>query len=483
VIIKKEWKRMGFKDLREFILKLEAEGELQRIKVAVDWDLEISSIMRKIFEIDGPACLFEKVKGSQFPVLSGALYRHKKYGLAVGSAPKLKAIFQKIMAATKNPIAPVMVSSGPCKENIETGDKINLDKFPVPRWHHLDGGRYMGTLCVVITKDPETGIRNMGVYREQLLSKNKLGANVASQQVGIHLQKYRALNKPMPIVTAIGVPPEVLAAACVRAPYGQDELGIAGAISGAAIPLVKCETVDLEVPAAAEIVLEGEVPSDPQKWEPEGPFGEYTGHFSRLDATVRPIINLSAVTYRDNPIYQGCSPVVPPNEETTYREIGNTIGTWFGLIKAGVLGVKDVYCSEMGCAGFTVIVSMDRQFYLGQVRQVIDTVFGTARMTKWVIVVDDDIDIYDGKQVEWALATRVQPHRDIIVTDNRRSGVELDPSIQPDERVYPRVQTSQIGIDATTKFKGHDFPPVVRTAEKEKQLIERRWKEYGFTRP
>jgi 4-hydroxy-3-polyprenylbenzoate decarboxylase len=470
---------MGYRDLREFIRRLEEEGELQRIKVEVDWNLELSAIMRRVFEINGPACLFERVKDYQFPVFSGGFFGHKKYGLAVGAQPNIKSAMSKMLQAVRNPIPPKLVEKGPCKENIDTGGRINLEKFPVPRWHHLDGGRYIGTLGVIITKDPETGIRNMGIYRQQMLGKNKLGTNT-TQHLGIHLQKYRSMNKAMPIATAIGVPPELLAAATAHVAYGVDEMGIAGGIAAGPIPLVKCESIDLEVPATAEIVLEGEIPPDPDLWEGEGPFGEFTGHFSSLQPMKRPTAYLKAVTYRDTPIYQGCSPGVPPNEETTYREIGQSVGIWDKLLKSGVPGIKEVYATEMGCAQFKVIVSMDKQFYSGNARQVIDVVFGTAHGVKWVIVVDDDIDIYDMGQVEWAIAVRVQPHRDIFITDNRCTGVSLDPSIHPDLRKYPLVQTSRVGIDATTKFKGHDFPPVVRSAEEQIKQVERRWREYGF---
>jgi UbiD family decarboxylase len=470
---------MGYKDLREFIIQLEKEGELQRIKAEVDWDLELSAIMRRVYEIDGPACLFENVKDSRFPALSGAFYRHKKYALAVDAKPDIRSILGKIMTAMNNPIKPTMVANGPCKENIDTGDKINLEMFPSPKWHHLDGGRFIGTLGVVVTKDPETGIRNVAVYREQLLGRAKTGVQ-PTQHGGMHLQKYRAMNKPMPIATAIGVPPAVLAAATTAVPYGVDELEIAGGIAGEPIPLVKCETVDLEVPAGSEIVIEGEVPPDDSLWELEGPFGEYTGHFCTIEPQKKPTVYVSAVTYRDDPIYQGCSPGIPPNEETTYREIGLTAGAWHKLLKAGVPGVKEVYATEMGVAGYVVVVSMDRQYYLGNARQVIHAVFGTVFMAKWVIVVDDDVDIYDWDQVGWALAVRVQPHRDIIIEDDRHTGGILDPSIHHDLRKYPAVQSSKIGIDATTKYKGFVFAPVVRTAEEQKRLVERRWKEYGF---
>jgi 4-hydroxy-3-polyprenylbenzoate decarboxylase len=470
---------MSYRDLRGHINKLEQAGELQRIKVEVDWDVELSAIMRRVFKQNGPACFFEKVKDSKFPVFSGAMFGHKKYSLMVDAPPNIRDILKKLLHCLNNPIDPVMVSSGHCKENIDTGDKINMEKFPVPKWHDLDGGKYIGTLGTVTTKDPETGIKNLAVYREQMLSKNKLGFN-PEQHSGIHLRKYRAMNKPMPVATAIGVPPSVLAAALTKAPYGQDEMGIAGAIAGEPIPLVKCETVDLEVPADAEIVLEGEVPPDTDKWELEGPFGEFTGHFHSLEKEQKPTIYLTAVTYRNNPIYQGCSPGIPPNEETTPREMGGAAGAWQSLLQSGIPGIKEVNVTEMGCAGFVVIVSMDRHFYLGNVRQIIYHVMANFFMSKWVIVVDDDVDIFDMGAVQWALATRVQPHRDIIITDNRFVGVALDPSVHPDIRQIPRAQTSKIGIDATKFFKGHDFPTLVIDSEERQKQIAKRWKEYGF---
>jgi UbiD family decarboxylase len=471
---------MGYKDLREFIAKLEKEGELHRIKAEVDWNLELGAIMRRVSQERGPALLFEKVKDTKLQVFSGAFLDYKKYAVAVESYPDMKSLIEKVLRAINNPIPPILTDSHvPCKENIDTGEKINLERFPAPKWHHLDGGRYIGTLGVVITRDPETGIRNMGVYREQMLGKNKVGI-LATQHIGTHLQKYRARNKPMPVATAIGVPPAVLAAACVQVAYGEDELGIAGAIAGEPIPMVKCETIDLEVPATSEIVFEGEIPPDPNLWEEEGPFAEYPGHVSGEKPIKRPVVFLNAVTYRDNPIYQGTSPGVPPNEDTFIREIGCSAGILSGLLKLGIPGVKEVYEIEMGCAAFICVVSMERQYYLGNARQVIDAVFTINRTTKWAIVVDDDIDIYDWGQVTWALATRVQPHRDIIITDDRHTGSVLDPSVHPDVRNYPTNQSSKIGIDATTQYKGYKFPPVVRTAEEQIKLLKSRWKEYGF---
>ena len=470
---------MSYRDLRGHINKLEEAGELHRVKVEVDSDVELSAIMRQVFKQNGPACFFEKVKGTKFPVFSGAMFGHKKYSLMVDAPPNIRGILKKMLNCLDHPIDPIMVNTGPCKENIDTGDKIDLYKFPAIKWHDLDAGPFFGTLGTVITRDPDTGIKNLAVYRQQLQGKNKLGFN-PEQHSGIHLRKFRAMNKPMPVATAIGVPPSVLAAALTKAPYGVDEMGIAGAIAGEPIPLVKCKTIDLEVPADAEIVLEGEVPPDTDKWEQEGPFGEFTGHFHSLESDQKPTIYLTAVTYRNNPIYQGCSPGIPPNEETTPREIGGAAGAWQGLLNSGIPGIKEVNVTEMGCAGFVVIVSMDRHYYLGNVRQIIYHIMANFFMSKWVIVVDDDIDIFNMGEVNWALATRVQPHRDIFITDNRFVGVALDPSVPPELSKIPRAQTSKIGIDATKFFKGHDFPPLVIDSEKRQKQIAKRWKEYGF---
>lgn len=470
---------MPYKDLRQTINDFEKAGQLHRIKAEVDWDVELSAIMRRVFQKDGRACLFENVKGYKSPVFTGAMFRYKNYAINIDASPNMKDIIEKIRYALNHPIDIKMVDYGPCKENIDKGDNIDLEKFPSPKWHELDGDRYIGTLGVVITKDPDTGIRNLGVYRQMLLGKNRMGLH-SEQHTGLHLMKYRAMNKPMPIVTCIGVPPSVLCASLTKAPYGQDESGIAGALCGEPVPFVKCETVDLEVPADSEIVIEGEISPDTSTWGEEGPFGEFPGAFHTLKPSKHPTIAVTAVTYRNNPIFQGCSPGIPPNEETTCRELPGSASAYTELISSGIPGIKDVYLPEMGCAQFITVVQMDRHYYQGHVRQIIHYCFAKF-FTKFVIVVDDDVNIYDSGALEWALATRVQPHRDIVITDNRLRGITLDPSIDPATAHIPNAATSMIGIDATTKFKGYDFSPLVLDSAAVKEKIDRRWKEYGFT--
>lgn len=186
------------------------------------------------------------------------------------------------------------------------------------------------------------------------------------------------------------------------------------------------------------------------------------------------------MTHRNDPIFQGTFEGKPPSESTTLRAIGHTVGEWDKLLKSGVPGVKDVWFPDMGCTNFIGIVSMDRHYYGGNARQVMEAIWATSNRGKWVIVVDNDIDIYDREQVEWALATRVQPHRDIVITSDRETAINLDPSVDPSVRDYPVQMGSRIGIDATIYFKGYQFPPVARPSGEQMGEIEKKWKEYGF---
>jgi 4-hydroxy-3-polyprenylbenzoate decarboxylase len=467
----------AFKSMREFIEKLEEEGELQHIKAKVDWDEELSAIMRMTFKKNAPACLFANVKDSKFRVFSGGFYNYKRYGLAIGEKPEVKVLINRMITAVNNPIDPVLVPTGPCKEIIEKGDEIDLYKFPIPKWFHLDGGRYIGT---VVTKDPDTGVRNVGVYRSMISDKNKL-AGLTTQGQGLHYAKWKAKGKPMPFAMAIGVPPAVLAAATTRAPKNQDEYGIAGNILGAPLELVKCETVDLEVPATSEIVLEGYVQIDESTYRPEGPFGEFAGYCTQERPELRQPVHLTAVSYRHDAIYQGCSPGIPNNEETTYREIGASVGATINLLKAQVPGIKEVYCPVYGACEFETVISIDRNLYAGNVREIIEAAWATIKWSKFVIVVDDDIDIYDNRKVEWAVTTRVQPHRDVIIGDQWHSGNPADPSIHSDLRRDPISSIgSRMGIDATMGWKGFEFPPLNQSTPEMEKFVESRWKEYGF---
>ncbi len=465
-----------YDDLRSFLDALETRGLLRRVRAEVDWNLEIGTIQRKVFDREGPALLFERVRDHDLPLVSGVMGTFERYALGLGCPHDLRAILRHVRDAAKRPIPPVLVPHGACQQHVRTGAAIDVGVFPTPLWHRLDGGRYIGTLGLVVTKDPETGVRNVGIYREQILGPDRLALN-ATQQVGTLWQKWRRAGKPMPVATVIGVDPCTLAASCIQGRLGDDEFELAGALRGRPLELVRCATLDLEVPATAEIVLEGEIAPDGEL-VPEGPFGEFTGYYGV--GTKSPVVQLTAITHRDRPILQGTLEGAPPSESTVLRTVAHTAGGWAKLERMLFPGIKDFYITDMSCANFITLVSIERPYYHGQVRQLIEAIWANIHVAKWVIVVNDDIDIFDRRQVEWALATRVLPSRDIWITRQDQPGTNLDPAIEPWNREYPNIRGARIGIDATEDFKGYEFPPQTRPSPEEYARVEARWAEYGL---
>jgi UbiD family decarboxylase len=466
-----------FVDLRSFLDALAQRELLARVDAPVDWDLEVGAIQRVMFDRGGPALQFDNVRDAVCPLVTGVLGTPERYALGVGCEPHMRAIINKVRAACDKPIDPIVVPRGPCQENVLEGEQIDLHSLPVPKWHDEDGGRYLGTLGLVICRDPETGVQNVGIHREMILGRDTLSLN-ATQQVGIILHKYRKLGRKMPIATVVGVDPSSLAATCVQARLGVDELSIAGGMMGRPVEMVRCATQDLDVPATAEFVFEGEV--DPEAaLVSEGPFGEYAGYYG--PATEAPVIELTAVTHRDDPIFQGTLEGAPPNESTMLRLPGNAAALGQYLEAMKVPAVEDVYFTDMGCAEHTIIVSLKEQAYFGIANQVVGMIWSFDPVAKWVILVNSDIDVYDRKQVEWALATRVQPHRDIWVTPANQPGIPLDPSISPENSSgqYSKIaRSSRVAIDATVDYKDYDFGTLARPRTVP-QVLER-WDELGL---
>ena len=253
---------MPYKDLRQFIKRLEEEGELVRVKTEVDPAYEIGAILKKLSDRGGgPALIFENVKGHEVPLLCNLWGTTKRYAMCLETSPdKLPDTWMSRIDG--GPIAPVVVQSAPCKENILLGDQVDLDKFPFPVWNEKDGGRYL-TTHLIISKDPHTGIRHVATYRMMVQDKRTTGVNLPPfRHLVRHRNMYREMGKPIPIAVVIGAHPLAHMTAVTAFPYGVDELAMAGALQGEPLEVVKCETVDLEVPATAEIVLEGEIPID-----------------------------------------------------------------------------------------------------------------------------------------------------------------------------------------------------------------------------
>lgn len=464
-------------DLRQYLEVLDDRGLLCTVTAEVDWNLEIGTIARIMLDKRGPALHFTSVRDSRDSLVTGVLATPERYALGLGCEPKMGIIIEEVRKRSSRPIPPVLVANGLCQETVTNGEDIDLFRLPVPKWHDLDGGRYLGTLGVVIVRDPETGARNAGIYRQQVTSRAATAIQ-ATQQFGIIMRKYAALGRPMPVATAIGLDPCTIIASCLQARLGEDELAAAGGLLGEPLKLVKCVSQDLEVPANAEFVFEGEIRTE-EPFVDEGPFGEFAGYYGQ--PTKSPQIHLTAMTHRAQPIFQGTLEGAPPSESTMLRVPGSSAALADRLKSMKTPGVKDVYMTDMGCVSYMAVVSLERHNYHGYVRQVMQQVWAHDIEAKWVIVVDDDIDVFDRAQVEWALATRVMPHRDVWITPQNQPGQDLDPSLPRSERSNElEVRASRIGIDATTKFKGFDFEELARphsTAD-----VLRRWDELGLPR-
>ena len=447
----------SMKDMRDFIAACEQEGILHRIKAEVDWDLELSHIAKLNEEKSGPALLFENVKDYDTPVITSVCTTAERLAVIMGMPrdSTLVQIMEKWVEVGDDLLPPVEVdrASAPCKQNILTGDEIDLYKFPVPKWYPLDGGRFFGTAHFIITKDPESNWVNLGTYRSQLLGKDKLGTQfIKGKHADLMLKKYQALGKPMPVASIVGCDPLLFILGAARLSAFTSEYDVAGAIRGQAVEVVTGETVDLPIPAHAEIVVEGEVDAD--KFMEEGPFGEYTGYYSGVGTDPRNFIDVKCITHRDNPILWGTTVgrAVTDTHMTMALSYGATL--WQQLKAMKIPGIRSVYCPPEGSGRFLAIISV-KQMYPGHADQVLTAAISTemgAYGLKTVIVVDEDIDPWDIPRVMYALAFRFQPNRSQVIKRGRST--PLDPSLPIDARDI----TGRLLLDATIPYDWKDKP-------------------------
>jgi 4-hydroxy-3-polyprenylbenzoate decarboxylase len=465
------------KDLRGFIQLAEQEGELKRVKAEVDWNLELSHIAKLNEERSGPALLFENVKDYSSPVITSVCTTTSRLALIMGmpKSASLVDLMREWVNRSRSKVPPQWAESAPCKENVDVGDRVDLFKFPVPHVYPRDGGRYFGTAVYVVTRDPDRGWTNLGTYRLQILNKNTLGTQfIKGKHAEIMLKRYGELKKPMPVAAIIGGDPLLFLMGASRLSAFESEYDIAGAIRSRPIEVVKGETVDLPVPAGAEIVAEGEV--DPEAMLPEGPFGEYTGYYSGIGTTPRPFIKVNCVTYRNDPIFwlTTVGRAVTDTHMTMALTYGATL--WQQLEAMRIPGIKSVYCPPEGAGRFLAIISV-KQMYPGHAAQVgtaaISTEMGAYGL-KTVIVVDEDVDAWDIPRVMWALSFRFQPSRAEFI--GRGRSTPLDPSLP----IEARDITSRIILDCTIPFEWKEKPiPIVLDSEVVKR-VEARWAELGL---
>jgi 2,5-furandicarboxylate decarboxylase 1 len=437
---------MPFRDLREFIAHLEDQKELRRIRKPVDTKYEIAAYIRKTSDIKGPALLFENVNESKVPVLGGVFATRKRALLALEMSEKQYG--EKFHQALEHLVPPRKISSGPCKEVVLKSEDADLSRFPIPIFSQNDSGPFI-TAGLVISKDPESARNNTSIYRLQVHGPRRLG--IKAQQLARQLRKAEAKGEKLPVAIAIGTDPVLMLASQWDAPYGVDELELAGALRGEPVEVVRAETVDLLVPATAEVVIEGYI--QPRMREVEGPFGEVGGYST--PKFPKPVIEVTAITHRKNPIFQAALTGMPTTENHILRQIPME-ATYYWELKKRHPGVTAVHFPAAGAILFLVIIAV-KQTYLYEARNAIASMFATRR-NKIIIVVDDDVDIYDMEKVMWAVATRSRPEEDVVVFP-RLSTSGMDPSAFRLEGT-DSFWNSGLGIDATKPY-GQPFPDVV----------------------
>jgi 4-hydroxy-3-polyprenylbenzoate decarboxylase len=478
---------LAYKDLQDFIRTLEEKGLLKRIKVEVDSELEITEITDRVVKAGGPALLFEKVKGSRFPVLTNAFGSMERMCLALGveslddiandigkllDMSSYLGLMNKIKSVPKLSrllrVFPRKVEHAPCQEVVEEPD---LTALPVLKCWPGDGGPFF-TLPLVITKDPETGLQNIGMYRLQVYDKNTTGMHWHLHKDGRRIyEKYKKMGGRMPVSVAVGGDPALIYAATAPLPKEIDETLFAGFLRKAPVELVKCRTNDLKVPAHAEFILEGYV--DVDETREEGPFGDHTGYYSLRD--FYPVFHVTCLTRKKNPVFPATVVGKPPMEDCYLGKATERI--FLPLIKMLAPEIVDMNFPLEGVFHNCVIVSI-RKRYPGQAKKVMHALWGMGQMmyTKMIIVVDEDVSPQDLSTVAWKVFNNIDAGRDVVIVDGPLDALD---------HASPLPHYGhKMGIDATKKWpsEGHDreWPDDIRMTPEVKEMVNRRWREYGF---
>jgi 4-hydroxy-3-polyprenylbenzoate decarboxylase len=480
---------VAFSDLREFVAHLERRGRLRRITAPVSRDLEITEIVDRVSKRrdDGNvALLFERVQGVDMPVLANAFGSADRMAAALGverlddlGARVGKLLDLKMPGSFLDKMrklgtlldvakaAPRRVGTAPCQEIVET-ENPSLAGLPILTCWPRDGGRYI-TLPAVFTRDPVSGARNVGMYRLQVFDDRTLGMHWQTHKGGAE-HEHRATSR-MPVAIALGGDPAMIYAASAPLPPGIDEVVFAGWLRGEGVELVPCRTIDLDVPAQAEIVLEGYV--DPTERRLEGPFGDHTGYYSL--ARDYPIFHLTAVTRRARPIYPTTIVGRPPQEDYWLGKATERI--FLPIMKLMLPEIVDVNMPAEGVFHNMVIVSI-RKRYPGQARKVMHALWGMGLMmlAKTIIVVSEHVNVHDLSEVAWRATGNIDPKRDLMILEG--------PMDDLDHAALRHRYGGKLGVDATEKGPLDDvvqaWPEEIRMSDEVRELVTRRWREYGL---
>jgi UbiD family decarboxylase len=470
-------------DLRAWLAEVEKFGELRHVRGA-DWNLELGAISElNVKKEVPPALLFDEIKdypegfrvltcSTSSPARLSSILRlpiQKSHGGLVEALRGKPAQWQA--AAARFPYS--VVDTGPALENIDR--EPDLRKFPSPLWHEMDGGPYIGTGCSVITRDLDTDWVNVGTYRVQLLDKNHVALDMVPGKHGrIHYEKHKAAGKRFPVVIVIGADPLGYLISGIEVPFGMCEYNYIGAILGRPVAVVAGQITGLPFPAAAEIVLEGHV--EPNDERIEGPFGEFHGYYPGKEGKA-PAVTVERVYYRNNPIMVGSPPAKPPNDYSYSKAVMRSALLHDALVASGVPDVKAVWAHEIGGARMFNVVAI-KQRYAGHARQaghILSQCGVGAYMSRYSVVVDDDIDPSNLQEVMWAVATRTDPALDIDIIQ-RGLGSKNDPMFVAYR--YDAPLASKAVIDACRPYDHlAEFPAVAEATKELQAKIRAKWKD------
>ncbi|MBE7526454.1 MAG: 4-hydroxy-3-polyprenylbenzoate decarboxylase [Burkholderiales bacterium] len=487
---------MKYKDLRDFITQLEQRGDLKRVKTAIDPRLEMTEICDRLLKQAGPAVLFEQATGHTIPVLGNLFGTPERVALGMGqtSVSALREV-GKLLAYLKEPdppkglrdaweklpvlkqvlnMAPRQLTSAPCQEIVWEGDDVDLGKLPIQTCWPGDVAPLI-TWGLTVTRGPHKPRQNLGIYRQQVIAPNKVIMRWLAHRGGaLDYRDFCQTNpgQPYPVAVALGADPATILGAVTPVPDSLSEYQFAGLLRGAKTEVVKCLTHDLQVPASAEIVLEGYI--YPDETAVEGPYGDHTGYYNEQETF--PVFTIERITMRRDPIYHSTYTGKPPDEPAILGVALNEV--FVPLLQRQFTEITDFYLPPEGCSYRLAVVSMKKQ-YPGHAKRVMFGIWSFLRQfmyTKFIIVTDDDVNIRDWKEVIWAMTTRVDPVRDTLIVEN--TPIDYLDFASPVSGLG-----SKMGLDATNKWPGETTREWGRTIEMDaavKTRIDRLWQQLPF---
>ena len=487
---------MQYQDLRDFIRQLENTGQLQRVQHPVDPYLEITEICDRTLRAGGPALLFENPKGSDTPVLANLFGTIERVaaGMGADSVEALRDI-GKLLASLKEPdpprgvrdawqklplfrkvldMAPKVLKHAACQQHVLAGPAVDLGKLPIQTCWPGDAGPLI-TWALVVTKGPHKERQNLGIYRQQVLSRNKVIMRWLAHRGGaLDFRDWQHLHpdQPFAVAVALGADPATILGAVTPVPDSLSEYAFAGLLRGSRTELVKCKTLDLQVPASAEFVLEGHI--HPGEEALEGPFGDHTGYYNEQERF--PVFTIDCITHRDSPIYHSTYTGRPPDEPAILGVALNEV--FVPILQKQFPEITDFYLPPEGCSYRLACVSIKKQ-YPGHAKRVMFGVWSFLRQfmyTKFVIITDDDINVRDWQDVVWAMTTRMDPARDITLVENT-------PIDYLDFASPVAGLGSKIGMDATAKWKGEtvrEWGHPLSMDANVKRRVDAMWVELGI---